>query len=124
MKDSKYILSIILLSAYPALSLYAHNLFESSIQSMFLPMIVSIVFGLVAFGTIKIFLKDTQKVFILSTALLLMFFLYGHVYLLYAASDIARVVPLSANSVLFFLFGVIILSMSVFLMKIKNVMLV
>jgi len=116
-KEIKYLILIILLVCYPSLSLYAHNLFESSIQSAYFPLLISAVFGVSVYLLVRLVLKDSAKSFIMASTVILFFFLYGHIYQLYSSRKLAQFLPVSENLVLFSVIGLILILLIILLKK-------
>ena len=69
----------LLVAAFPVLFLYATNINELLLNSIFLPLAVLISFALLFFLVINFFLKDAAKTSILVTFYFLLFFSYGHI---------------------------------------------
>jgi len=69
----------LLVAAFPVLFLYATNINELLLNSIFLPLAVLISFALLIFLIINFFLKDAGKTSMLVTFYFLLFFTYGHI---------------------------------------------
>lgn len=71
---------LILIALYPALSLYASNITETTPAEMLRPLLISLLLVGFLFGVLKLILKNWQKSAILTSFFFLLFFSYGAVY--------------------------------------------
>src|SRR4030067_378797 len=69
----------LLFAAFPVLFLYATNINELLLNSIFLPLLVLIFSALLLFVIINFFLKDSHKTSVLVSFYILLFFTYGHI---------------------------------------------
>ena len=70
----------VLFAAYPVLFLYAQNADEVPLRDLVLPLLVALVGGIALFFALRLLLKDTLRAGTMSTAILIVFFSYGHVW--------------------------------------------
>lgn len=58
------------------------NISQVTLDAVWRPLVISLLFSLLVFGVILLFLRDLRKAALLSSLLLFLFFTYGHVYTL------------------------------------------
>lgn len=64
-------------SFYIVLSLYAHNIFESSFNSIFIPLLITFIITGIFYLIFLVALKDLNKAYITTTLMVIFVFLYG-----------------------------------------------
>jgi hypothetical protein len=72
------IFSVLLLSVYPVVYIYTHNLGKVELEQLWAPVILILASALLLFGLIWLFIRDGVKAGFLSTLFFLMFFTYKH----------------------------------------------
>jgi len=70
----------LLLSIFPVVFLYSHNIGEAFISQALLPLGVCLAGGILLWGAIFIILRDKLKSGMLTSLLLIYFFSYGHFF--------------------------------------------
>jgi len=81
----------ILWGVLPLLIFFVANISEVSINALWRPLGISVLFSLVVFGIIKIFIKNWCQSALLASWALFLFFTYGHVYSLLKDIEIRNV---------------------------------
>jgi hypothetical protein len=70
----------VLFAAFPVLTLYARNADEVPLRDLALPLVFAMALGLAVFLLLRRLLHDTIRAGIATSAILLLFFSYGHVW--------------------------------------------
>ena len=109
-KIIEYPLYVVGLTLIPPLALYALNLGEAQISSLWRPVGLSLLFGLLVFGIIYIFIRKLKVAGLIAVSVLTPVYLYGHLYLLLKNKTVFGLF-LERHSVFFpiFMFGFILL---------------
>jgi hypothetical protein len=74
------ILLIVFLAVFPPLTLFANNLGEVTLDSLWRPLVGSLIFGILIFGLALILSRDWFKASMMAGIFEILFFSYGHVY--------------------------------------------
>jgi len=106
----EYPLYVVGLSLFPPLALYALNLGEAPLSSLWRPVGFSFLFGLLVFGIIFIFNRKLKVAGLIAVSALIPVYFYGHLYLLLKNKSVFGLF-LGRHSVFFpiFMFGFILL---------------
>ena len=106
----EYPFYILGLSLFPPLALYALNLGELSLSSLWRPLVFSFLFGLLVFAIIFVFKQKIKDAGLITVFTLLPVYLYGHVYLLFKNQTVFGIL-LGRHRVLFpiFMLGSVLL---------------
>ncbi len=67
-----------LIAAFPILFLFSHNLGQASINQIFIPIAITIIFTLLFWKFLSFLTKDKKKAGLIVSLFILMFFSYGH----------------------------------------------
>jgi len=67
-----------LLTIYPILFLFTHNIGELPFNTLLTPLIIAITFSLLSWSGLRFFLKDSHKSGIVVSLFIVLFFSYGH----------------------------------------------
>ena len=70
----------LLFAAFPILFLYAYNIDETSINEVWLPLVISVAAALMLWAVLSIILRSLAKAGLATAIFLLFFFSYGHLY--------------------------------------------
>ncbi len=81
-------LLIVFLSVFPSLTLFANNLREVTLDSLWRPLVGSILFGILIFGLALILFRDWPKAGLITGVFEILFFSYGHIYQLIKGFEI------------------------------------
>jgi len=68
-----------LFSIFPVLFLYSHNIKETRLSQIFLPLVFSLIFSLLLWGIFLSILKNKAKAGIVTSVFLFLFFSFGHI---------------------------------------------
>jgi hypothetical protein len=71
---------VFLLSIYPVLTLYGHNVSETDLANLWRPLLISMAGSVLLFLLFRLILKDWHRAALVTVILVVMFFAYGHVY--------------------------------------------
>jgi hypothetical protein len=82
----------ILWGILPLLIFFVNNISEVSIDALWRPLGISVLFSLVVFGISKIFIKNWDQSALMASWSLFLFFTYGHVYSLLKDIEISNLV--------------------------------
>jgi hypothetical protein len=75
-------LHTIVFAAYPILALLVSNLSEVSLATAVRPMVLSLIAGIILFLILRLILRDGRRAALISSAVLILFYSYGHIYIL------------------------------------------
>lgn len=75
----RYNYHFIFFAIFPVLHLYIFNIGHTYIQSIFLPILVSLSLGFLVFGIILLFTRSFAKAGLFATYILIIFYAYGHI---------------------------------------------
>jgi len=100
MTKANYFIHPVLLSIFPTLALYAHNINESWPIITLFPIIYSLVLALLSWLFFYLLLKNIEKTSIMTSIWLILFFSFGHVYLYISELNFIKKLPLSSNKIL------------------------
>ncbi len=82
----------LLLIAYPVIALVGNNINEVEPVNLWRPLIVLVVIAFVLLILLKLLLKDWDRAALVLSILILLFFIYGHLYLYLKKIDIAGMI--------------------------------
>jgi hypothetical protein len=80
-----------LIAAYPIVALLANNIQEVQIGVAVLPLLISLVFAGIVLVVNRLFLKNWSRAALLTSFILVLFFSYGHIYLVFEKVQIAGI---------------------------------
>lgn len=72
---------VFLLSIYPVVALYAHNVTETDVANLWRPLLISLGAAVLFLLLFRLILKDWYRAALVTVILIVMFFAYGHVYI-------------------------------------------
>jgi len=72
---------VVLFAAFPIFFIYSNNFFMISVDELVLPLILSILFSVIAWFVLKFLLKNSRKSAIIVSIFLILFFTYGHLHI-------------------------------------------
>lgn len=72
----------LVLSMYPALALLSANIGQVKVGAGWRPLVVSVLLAMLLFGLLSLILRNSDRAAFLSTLFMVLFFSYGHVYIL------------------------------------------
>lgn len=70
----------LLLAVFPILFLYAHNISETSMSQVWLPLVISVAAALVLLAILRLILRSLAKAGLATAMFLVFFFSYGHLH--------------------------------------------
>ena len=117
MRDRPFIVHPILFAIFPVLSLFSVNLNELGLIDVLLPLIGVVGFGILIWLIIGLALKNFKKAAFITSLGLVIFFSYGHIFLLVAGFDIFGIEITNTLVIPFFILFVI---GTIFFLKTKN----
>lgn len=82
-----YPLHTLIFAAYPILALLVSNLTEVSLSTAARPLILSFLATIVVFLVLKLMVRDDKKAALITSAILILFYSYGHIYILLKGVD-------------------------------------
>lgn len=121
MKSLRYHLHVLLFAIFPSVSLYSHNVKETWPNVLIIPILISIIFGLVSYFFFFLVLRHREKTAIMTSIWLVIFFSYGHIYLGLTESGFVKIIPLGPNFILLCLAASILFVLFFFLYKANRV---
>jgi len=99
----------VLFAVFPALCLYAYNIDETPFADLLLPLFISVAGTLLLFFVLRLFVKDYNKVAIITSLALVLFFSYGHIRnLIFSSPDVT--ISLTKNLFMVSLWGVLLVA--------------
>ena len=119
MKKYNVFISPILLSIFPTLAIFTHNMDQLGIARLYIPLLYSIIFAIISFSVIKLVFVENKKTSFITSIWILLFFSYGYIYLKLGDSSLINYLPISLNLFLISINGIFFFLISILIFKIK-----
>ncbi len=116
----KTFLHPILFAILPTLILYKLNIKEAWIDIAIVPLVYSLLFALFSWLIFWLVLRNMQATNVFTSIWLILFFSYGHLYLLFSEKGISSLFPIGTNAVLLFLYFFLLLFSLILVIKLRN----
>jgi len=120
MKKLSVFIHPILFAIFPTISLYSHNITEAWPDIVIAPMLLSLAFALASYILFFTFLRKADKASVMTSIWLMLFFSYGHVYLLSTSSGVLSIFHSGPNIVLVSMFLLALIVALLILMRVKR----
>ncbi len=108
---------VALLAAFPSLALYAGNLGQATVHSLWKPLLFSLLLAGLIFGFLYLWIKDIFRASIITSVFIVLIFSYGHIYEAVKGMEMGGVL-IGRHRYMLVLFGVLA-GLAFFLLRIK-----
>ena len=110
-------LAPVLLALFPTLTTYHHNLDQLAFNRLTIPLVYSLGFVLVSGAVALAVFKSQRKASLFTSLWIVLFFSFGYLYLKLGETHLVQLLPVSLNTLLIGLFGLILLGVGMALFK-------